>query len=107
MSLLTEQYGVQLQTSQVAAVSILTKIGIAGEQNLFAILLSYRSTSTLFVPTVRARPGRLSALRVYHSKPFLHGTCVWARRPLNSQKRRFPARAVRPCSRWPVPRTSA
>jgi hypothetical protein len=43
--------------------------------------------------TVRAHPGRLSALRVSHSKSVLYGVFVWARRALTSQKRRFPARA--------------
>jgi hypothetical protein len=43
---------------------------------------------------VRARPGRLSALRVFHSKSGLYGAFVKVRRALNSQKRRFPARAV-------------
>ena len=39
-------------------------------------------------------PGRLSGLRVSHSKSVLYAGFVWARRGLNSQKRRFPARAV-------------
>ena len=43
--------------------------------------------------TVRTRPGRTSALRVSHSKLLLHGAFVWAHRALNSQKRRFLARA--------------
>ena len=37
---------------------------------------------------------RLSALSVFHSKSILYGVFVWARRALNSQKWRFPARAV-------------
>jgi hypothetical protein len=47
------------------------------------------------VRAVRALPGRLSALSVYHSKSLLYGVLyfVWARRALNSPKRRFPARA--------------
>jgi hypothetical protein len=49
-----------------------------------------------FVASVRARPGRLSALSVFHSKSFLYGAVVWARRALNSQKRRFWGRAVSP-----------
>jgi hypothetical protein len=44
--------------------------------------------------TVRARPGRLSTLSVSHSKSFFYGAFAWARRALNSPKRRFPARAV-------------
>ena len=44
--------------------------------------------------TVRARPGRLSALSVSRSKSILHGFFVWAHRALNRPKRRFPARAV-------------
>jgi hypothetical protein len=41
----------------------------------------------------RAHPGRLSALSVSQSKSGLYGAFVWARRALNRQKRRFPARA--------------
>ncbi len=47
---------------------------------------------------VRARPGRLSdstTFSVFHSKSILCGAFVWVRRALNSQKRRFAARAVR------------
>jgi hypothetical protein len=43
----------------------------------------------------RARPGRLSALSVFLCKSVLYGVFVWARRALNSQKWRVPARAVR------------
>jgi hypothetical protein len=43
--------------------------------------------------SVRACPGRLGALSVFHSKSVLYGAFVWARRPLNSHKWRFPARA--------------
>ena len=45
--------------------------------------------------TVRALPGRLRALTVLHSDSSLCGVFVWARRALNSQKRRVSARAVR------------
>jgi hypothetical protein len=38
-------------------------------------------------------PGRLSGLSVSHSKSVLCGAFMWARRGLNNQKRRFPARA--------------
>ena len=43
--------------------------------------------------TVRAVPGRLSAISVFHSKSVLYGAFVWARRALNGRKRRFSARA--------------
>jgi hypothetical protein len=43
----------------------------------------------------RARPGRLSALSVFHSRLGLYGAFVWACRALNIQNRRFPARAGR------------
>jgi hypothetical protein len=46
-----------------------------------------------FLDTVRACSGRLSALSVSHSESNLYGGFVWARRALNRQKRRFPARA--------------
>ena len=39
-------------------------------------------------------PGRLSALSVFLCKSVFYGAFVWARRALNMQKRRFPARAV-------------
>jgi hypothetical protein len=47
-----------------------------------------------FTTTVRARPGRLSALSVLHSKSSFYGAFVWARRALNCTFRRVPARAV-------------
>jgi hypothetical protein len=40
------------------------------------------------------RRGRLSAISVFLFKSVLYGAFVWARRALNRQKRRFPARAV-------------
>ena len=40
------------------------------------------------------RRGRLSALSVFLCKSVFYGVFVWARRALNSQKWRFPARAV-------------
>jgi hypothetical protein len=47
----------------------------------------------LAAATVRDRPGKLSALGVFPSKSVLYGAFVWACRVLNSQKRRFWARA--------------
>ena len=44
---------------------------------------------------VRARPGRLSALIVFHSESVLCSAFVWVRGALNSQKRWFPGRAER------------
>jgi hypothetical protein len=44
--------------------------------------------------TVRAARGRLSARSVFLYKSDLYGAFVWARRALNDQNRRFPARAV-------------
>jgi hypothetical protein len=44
--------------------------------------------------SVRACPGRLSALCIFHRKSVLYGAFVWARRALNGKKRRFWARAV-------------
>jgi hypothetical protein len=52
------------------------------------------TTCSVFCP---GRPGRLSALSVSHGKSVLNGVFVWAREVLNSQKRRFPARAVAEC----------
>jgi hypothetical protein len=43
--------------------------------------------------SVRARPGPSSALSVSPSESVFYGASVWARRALDSQKRRFPARA--------------
>jgi hypothetical protein len=46
---------------------------------------------------VRARPGRFSGLSVLPSNSLFNGALfVWARSVLNSQKRRFPARADEP-----------
>ena len=39
------------------------------------------------------RPGRLSALSVFHRKSILYGAFVWESRALNGPFRRFPARA--------------
>jgi hypothetical protein len=49
--------------------------------------------------TVRARPGRLSTLGIFHSKLISCGAFVWLRAyvfrmALNSPQRRVPARAV-------------
>ena len=58
----------------------------------------------------RARPGWLRALSVPPSRSVLYGAFVWARRALDSQKRRVPARAGlhlcalpghRPLPPWP------
>jgi ABC-type multidrug transport system fused ATPase/permease subunit len=46
-----------------------------------------------FISSVRARRGRLSALSGFLCKSVFYGAFVQARRALNSQKRRFPARA--------------
>jgi hypothetical protein len=43
-------------------------------------------------------PERLSALSISLCKSVLYGDFVWARRALNSQKRRFPARTVVLCA---------
>jgi ankyrin repeat protein len=45
--------------------------------------------------SARAARGRLSALGVFLCKSVFYGAFVWARRALNSQERRFPARAGR------------
>jgi hypothetical protein len=44
--------------------------------------------------SVRAAPGRLSALSVFHRKQILFGASVWESRLLNHRKWRFPVRAV-------------
>ena len=46
------------------------------------------------IDPVWARLGRLSALSVSHCKSVFYSVFVWGCRALNSQKRRFPARAV-------------
>jgi hypothetical protein len=50
---------------------------------------------------VRARPGRLRALHVFHRKYLLYRGFVWERRALNDPKRRFAARAVPGSERGP------
>ena len=47
--------------------------------------------------TVRAAQGWLGAIRVSLWEPILYGAFVWARRPLNSAKRRFPAPRAAAC----------
>ena len=59
----------------------------------FTVAANKNNVLADLLETVRARPGRLSALSVFHSKSILYGACVWERRALNSPKRRFPARA--------------
>lgn len=54
MSLLTEMYGVQLSTTQVAATQVLTKLSIAGEQWFFSVILSDAKTASLFVHSCTA-----------------------------------------------------
>ena len=43
--------------------------------------------------TVRAAQGRLGVLSVFHRDSILYGAFLWARRLLDSPKRRFLARA--------------
>jgi hypothetical protein len=62
--------------------------------NLTYTLLPAHLKKSYGYATVRARPGRLSALCVFHSKSVLYGGFVWARRALNRRKLWFPARAV-------------
>ena len=59
----------------------------AAEAGVSGYMCSYSSI------TVRAAQGRLSGLIVSHNKSVFNGAFVWARRALNSRKRRFPARA--------------
>jgi hypothetical protein len=47
-----------------------------------------------FTGTRPGPPGRLSCFSVLHSEPVLYGAFAKARRALNGQKRRSPARAV-------------
>jgi hypothetical protein len=54
----------------------------------------WRATTATACTTVRAVPGWLSAISVFLCKSVFCGVFVWARRALNSQKWRFPARAV-------------
>ena len=52
-----------------------------------------RAQVIMIVTSARARRGRLSARSVFLYKSVLYGAFVLARRVLNGQKRRFPARA--------------
>ena len=52
MSLLTEQYGIELRTTQLAGTAILTKIGIAAEQGFFSVILGDPTTAPYFIHTV-------------------------------------------------------
>jgi DNA topoisomerase-3 len=64
------------------------------EEEFVAKGLMVLEKNYLNIYPVRARPARLSALSVSHNKSVLYSAFAWARRALNSQKRRFPARAV-------------
>jgi hypothetical protein len=48
----------------------------------------------LKIATVRILPGQLSGLSVFLCESILYGAFVWAHRALDTQNRRFPARAV-------------
>jgi hypothetical protein len=54
----------------------------------------HAATAEMIAQLCPGPPGRLSALSISLCKSVLYGIFVWARRALNSQKRRFPARAV-------------
>ena len=63
------------------------------KHSLATVIESLQPGDRLALVSVRAAPGRLSALGVFLCKSVLYGAFVWARRALNRQKRRFPARA--------------
>jgi glutamate synthase (NADPH/NADH) len=58
-------------------------VKVEGSEQVFEADLVFLAMGFLGPETVRARPGRLSALRVSHSKSLLYGAFVWARRPLH------------------------
>jgi hypothetical protein len=53
---------------------------------LFSMAPRYIATAEMGCIKVRARPGRLGALSVSHSKSVLYGAFVWARGALNRRK---------------------
>lgn len=52
LSLLSEEYGMELRTTHTALVLVMCKCGIAGEQLLASRLLASESTSWLFLPSL-------------------------------------------------------
>ena len=82
----------------VAAQSILTAPPCAKYRGGYdeQHILGQLPTSLSHEISVRARPGRLSALSGFYSESVLYGAFVWARGALNRQKLRFPARVVPP-----------
>ena len=74
----------------VDAYGVPTRVTKSGEQQR-------RAKRYVGEATVRALPGRLRALSVFHSKSILYGAFVWARRALKHQKRRFPAPRAAAC----------
>jgi hypothetical protein len=81
----------QTQSQSQADIAI-----VAAAEGQFASLMERwmrvrSSTAAQYCP---GPPGRLSALSAFLCKSVFYGAFVWARRELNSQKRRFPARAV-------------
>jgi hypothetical protein len=57
----------------------------------FGIDFVAQDARVVWFVAVRAVPGWLSAISVFLCKSVLYGAFVWARRALNSRKRRFPA----------------
>ena len=104
--ILVEDYGAK-GTSAVAddgrvARDVGAASAVAGVASFFGRLGAYLGRYRLVAgpPVHRSRtceahcpgpPGRLSALGVFRCKSIFCGVFVWARRALNSQKRRFPA----------------
>jgi hypothetical protein len=73
--------------------AVLTKVFDEMSRGLDINHLDEENQTPIYIATVWAAQGRLSALSVFPTTPVLYGAFVWARRALNSRKRRFPARA--------------
>jgi tRNA G18 (ribose-2'-O)-methylase SpoU len=77
--------------SQQAARLVLGGDGDGGEAVPERLAIAFGTESVGC--TVRAVPGRLSAISVFLCKSVFYGVFVWARRALSGPKWRFPARA--------------
>jgi hypothetical protein len=90
------QHEVQLAAHMGSIPSAVVELNACFEQQNICALASVDATTgwLRLQANCPGHPGRLKALSVFLCKSGLYGAFVWARKALNSQKRRFPARAA-------------
>ena len=68
LSLISEEYGLELRATQTALVLVMAKGGIAAEQMVFSSLLSSEKTAPYFIPLlIVPAPGNLDVIQI---RPF-------------------------------------